>query len=454
MGKYFTSTLIFIGGFIVSVFFAFAAWDGATNYPGALDTSTELYDVEDDGTVQDEHHDALAQAVIAIETKLGIDASTPADNKALIGTAAGNSEWGTIDVPTGGTGAATFTDGGILIGNAAGAFVALGVAANGQIPIGDGTTDPQLANITETGDALTITNTAASIDLAAHANVEALADGTVAQSIVAWPTSITTRDADATPEVAPGGFYKLTNAGALTVTNFHDSAGDDESEFANGDEILILLDDADITIDFSANAEIEGNAGVDFTASASQITLLHFVYENTRWNCTNLTTGMSDPTTLGVSAISGVNITLDDDTGFIIWGGADEMADDKYNGVIVGGIDAGEAIGQWDTVFIKADADPIWEADATVGSSEYPAFGIAVAAASDTAPVTILTQGVIRNEGWTGLTVGGAVYLGEADGTLTQTAPSTANDCVQIIGWAISDSEIYFDFSRPYQLVE
>ena len=81
-----------------------------------------------------------------------------------------------IGVPAGGTGAGTHTDGGILIGNGTGALVALGVASNGQIPIGDGDKDPQLANITETGDALVVTNGAGSIALSAHATLEAVAD--------------------------------------------------------------------------------------------------------------------------------------------------------------------------------------------------------------------------------------------------------------------------------------
>ena len=130
------------------------------------------------------------------------------------------------------------------------------------------------------------------------------------------------------------------------------------------------------------------------------------------------------------------------------------MDDHEYNGVIIYGIKAGEAITLFDTVFFKNDTDPVWEADATAASGEYPAIGIAVEAADDGAATKILVRGIIRDESWAGLTIGGAVYLGEADGTLTQTAPSTSNDCVQIIGWAISDSEIYFDFSRPYQLVE
>lgn len=69
---------------------------------------------------------------------------------------------GTLPVGNGGTGATTLTDGGILLGSGSGAITALGAASNGQIPIGDGTTDPQLATITG-GNDITITNGAASI---------------------------------------------------------------------------------------------------------------------------------------------------------------------------------------------------------------------------------------------------------------------------------------------------
>ena len=53
-----------------------------------------------------------------------------------------------ITVTYGGTGASSLTDGGILLGSGTGAITALGVASNGQIPIGDGATDPVLATIT------------------------------------------------------------------------------------------------------------------------------------------------------------------------------------------------------------------------------------------------------------------------------------------------------------------
>jgi len=73
--------------------FAYAEWDGSINFPGSLDTSTELYDVEDDSTIEDEHHDALAQAVIAVETKVGTGSDTAAAGEVFVGSGSGTSEW-------------------------------------------------------------------------------------------------------------------------------------------------------------------------------------------------------------------------------------------------------------------------------------------------------------------------------------------------------------------------
>ena len=71
----------------------------------------------------------------------------------------------TVPVADGGTGAATLTDGGILLGSGTGAITALGAATNGQIPIGDGTTDPVLATLTGTANEITVTNGAGTITI-------------------------------------------------------------------------------------------------------------------------------------------------------------------------------------------------------------------------------------------------------------------------------------------------
>ncbi len=49
---------------------------------------------------------------------------------------------GNLDVDRGGTGATSFTDGGVLLGSGTSAITAMAVLADGEIIIGDGTTDP------------------------------------------------------------------------------------------------------------------------------------------------------------------------------------------------------------------------------------------------------------------------------------------------------------------------
>lgn len=131
---------------------------------------------------------------------------------------------------------------------------------------------------------------------------------------------------------------------------------------------------------------------------------------------------------------------------------ADGMADDEYSGLVLTGKNAGEAITQWDCVFLQADAK-FDQADADA-AGEFPAMGLACNATGDGTNLVVLTRGVVRNEGWSGLTVGAAIYLSDTAGGLTETAPSTAGDCVQIIGRALSDSEIYFNFSGHWLEVE
>ena len=86
----------------------------------------------------------------------------------ITGTAASDTidiTWATLTIEEGGTEATSLTDGGILLGSGTGAITALGVATNGQIPIGDGATDPVLAGITGTASEITVTDGAGSITL-------------------------------------------------------------------------------------------------------------------------------------------------------------------------------------------------------------------------------------------------------------------------------------------------
>jgi hypothetical protein len=115
-----------------------------------------------------------------------------------------------LPVASGGTGASTLTDGGVLLGSGTGAVTALGQATNGQLVIGSTGADTVLGTLTG-GANITLTNSAGGISIAASG----LGSGTV-QSVSATGTEngITlTSDGDS---VNP----TLTLGGALAnVTN-------------------------------------------------------------------------------------------------------------------------------------------------------------------------------------------------------------------------------------------
>jgi hypothetical protein len=69
-----------------------------------------------------------------------------------------------LAVAYGGTGAATLTDGGILLGSGTGAVTALGQAVDGQLPIGSTGLDPVLGTLTA-GVGISIANGAGSISI-------------------------------------------------------------------------------------------------------------------------------------------------------------------------------------------------------------------------------------------------------------------------------------------------
>jgi hypothetical protein len=100
---------------------------------------------------------------------------TAVANETTVTNGAGTITIGIVDplaASKGGSGAASFTDGGLLLGSGSGTFTALGVATNGQIPIGDGTGDPTLAVITGTTNEVDITNGAGTIQVGLPSNVQ------------------------------------------------------------------------------------------------------------------------------------------------------------------------------------------------------------------------------------------------------------------------------------------
>ncbi|KKK75353.1 hypothetical protein LCGC14_2874560, partial [marine sediment metagenome] len=79
-----------------------------------------------------------------------------------------------VPVVDGGTGIGSLTDHGILLGSGTSAITPLGVASNGQIPIGSAGADPVLAAITGTTDHISIANGAGSITVDLDTNTKTL----------------------------------------------------------------------------------------------------------------------------------------------------------------------------------------------------------------------------------------------------------------------------------------
>lgn len=96
-------------------------------------------------------------------TILGLDASKDLESLAI-----------PLIVANGGTGLATITDGGLLLGSGTGAITPLAQATNGQLPIGSTGVDCVLATLTGTTDHISVANGAGSITLDLDTNTQTL----------------------------------------------------------------------------------------------------------------------------------------------------------------------------------------------------------------------------------------------------------------------------------------
>jgi len=123
---------------------------------------------------------------------------------------------------------------------------------------------------------------------------------------------------------------------------------------------------------------------------------------------------------------------------------------------LVAEINCGEVAGiaQYRLVYMKADGElGIANGDQAAGPLG-PAIGITTAACTDGNECIICQSGCIRDDDWSAWTIGGAVYLDDTAGVLTQEANATTGDIHQIVGYAYATKIINFDFAHPYMLVE
>ena len=84
----------------------------------------------------------LADGSITMKTDLKSNGGVVIESTELAIDLGGSAITGTLAVAAGGTGAATFTDGGILLGSGTDAITAMGLLGNSYMLVGDGTSDP------------------------------------------------------------------------------------------------------------------------------------------------------------------------------------------------------------------------------------------------------------------------------------------------------------------------
>ena len=127
---------------------------------------------------------------------------------------------------------------------------------------------------------------------------------------------------------------------------------------------------------------------------------------------------------------------------------ATSLADDTYTGDVITGYNAGEALTQWDVVYLSSSST--WLKGDSDAAGKAPVQGVVVATTSNGNPATVLVRGVFRDDGGTAWTPGGTVFLSTTAGALTQTAPTAASSVVQSLGVALSAHVVQVNVSSVW----
>ena len=227
---------------------------GTTNYPGALDTTTNLpiasalatVELDGDGNANKVHsnlHGVLSEAAVAIEGKIGTGASTPIASRVLRGSGTGTSAWaqvalatdvsGTLPLASLATGALdsgfSITSGFGTIDNGSSSITTTGTVATGALTVG-GALDAESYVSIGNGSALSadktilvdrdFTSTGGSV--ASHLFVKGevtLGASGYYHGIQYSSTNVITANSGTHPNVNMARLSGIAVAGAATVTN-------------------------------------------------------------------------------------------------------------------------------------------------------------------------------------------------------------------------------------------
>jgi hypothetical protein len=384
---------------------------GVSDFPTSLDTTSNQpahstlasIELDGDGTANNQHsnvHGVHSTAIVQIETKIGTGSSSPSANKVLRATGTGTSAWaqvglttdvtGILPVANGGSGASSLTDGGVLLGSGTGAVTAMAVLTDGQMIVGNGSTDP----VAESGATLRT-----SIGLG----------------------SVATRDTG------------ISNNNIPIFTS-----GVADNDFLRVDGTAIEGRSAsEVASDIEANIDAVGALASGSIASG-------FGAINNSAN--SLTTGALVATTMApsgrVTIAAGKDILMT------------APADNGYTGIVVtltnntgSSIAIGKAV-----ALHKSNASEIILAQANADTT-MPCIGITAEAIADGASGEVLVSGLVYDADVLDCTIGYPMYVSEdSAGTFTKTLPASDGDRVQIVGQGLHADKMIFN--PDYTIVE
>lgn len=135
----------------------------------------------------------------------------------LVGITGADPAFGTASVAGGGTGATTLTDGGIMLGSGTGAVTVTAQPTDGQLLIGKTAADPVLATLTGTANQVVVTGGAGTITLSAPQDLAAASSPTFAALTLTAPLTVPNGGSGAAT-FTDGGILLGSGVGAFTVT--------------------------------------------------------------------------------------------------------------------------------------------------------------------------------------------------------------------------------------------
>lgn len=198
---------------------------------------------------------------------------------------------------------------------------------------------------------------------------------------------------------------------------------------------------------------------LEFNSATDEITLLTGQFGNLKLAGNTLTSEdvngdlILTPNGTGDLVLDGVNWPQADGTAgqFLQTNGAGQLswanqADDLEALRVVNQYTADENLLARDALYISA-ADNVSKADVSGGGAPSRVIGFAQAAASDTNPVNVVSEGVL--EGFTGLTAGARMYADPSTpGAITSTIPSGSGNTIVQVGYAKSATALHIHIEQ------